>query len=192
MTSEITAESKDETLVRAYLQTREEELFDELYRRYASKIYGRCLSLLNDEVLAQDAVQEIFMKIILNLSKFGEKSKFSTWVYSITYNGCIDIIRKRKKRLLLETPEETISEDFPEEVDDQFVLEVEVDRLKVILEKIDEDDKAVLLMKYLEEMSIKEMAEALSKSESAVKMKIKRAKHRFKLMYHQLFLATDE
>ena len=179
-------------MVRAYLQTREEELFDELYRRYASKIYGRCLSLLNDEVLAQDAVQEIFMKIILNLSKFGEKSKFSTWVYSITYNGCIDIIRKRKKRLLLETPEETITEDLAEEVDDQFVLEVEVDRLKVILEKIDEDDKAVLLMKYLEEMSIKEMAEALSNSESAVKMKIKRAKHRFKLMYHQLFLATDE
>ena len=150
------------------------------------------MSLLQDDVLAQDAVQDIFMKIIVNLSKFGEKSKFSTWVYSITYNWCIDIIRKRKKRMTVEKPEESIPEDLPEEVDDQFVLNVQVDRLKVILSKIDEGDKAVLLMKYLEEMSIKEMSEALSKSESAVKMKIKRAKHRFKLMYHQQFQAADE
>ena len=166
-----------------YLDTRDGRVFDELYERYAGKIYGRCISILYDEAESQDAVQDIFMKILGNLSKFNFKSKFSTWVYSITYNWCIDLIRKRKKRAVVDDADGLGDLDVIDEVDDSFLLETEISRLKLILEKIPADDKAVLLMKYLEEMSIKEMTEVLEKSESAVKMQIKRAKHRFRLIY---------
>ena len=59
--------------------------------------------MLADHGMARDATQDVFIKILLNLSKFTEQSSFSTWVYSITYNYCIDLIRKKKKNILIFT-----------------------------------------------------------------------------------------
>jgi len=87
----------DEEAVEKYLRTQKGFYFDLLYERYSSKIYAKAISILNDEHWAEDCTQEIMMKLLLNLSKFSGKSKFSTWVYSITYNYCIDKIRNRKK-----------------------------------------------------------------------------------------------
>ena len=67
----------DSEIIRQYLSSRDQRYFHTLYRRYSTKIYSRCISLLKDEGLAQDAMQEIFMKLFLNLSKFGERAKFS-------------------------------------------------------------------------------------------------------------------
>ena len=88
---------KDIDLIQEYLRTKDARHFTTLYRKYSGKVYGKCLSLLREEHLAKDATQDIFMKIFLNLNQFGAQSKFSTWVYSITYNYCIDQIRKKKK-----------------------------------------------------------------------------------------------
>ena len=180
-------ETSDEEIVSLYLASQKSIYFDILYTRYSGKVYGKSMSLLKDEAMAEDAVQDIFMKILLNLSKFSMKSRFSTWLYSITYNYCIDLIRRRKKLRKLQSEELDENLDVPEEVDDSFLLETEVKRLKIILEKIPVDDKAVLLMKYQDEMSIKEICAVMEKSESSVKMKIKRAKHKFKRIYFQIF-----
>ncbi len=179
----------DTEVIQLHLSSHNTVYFSLLYKRYANKIYGKCISLLKDEALAQDATQEIFTKIYLNLSKFSERSKFSTWVYSITYNFCIDFLRRKKKEKKLFSGEvdENKAEDIVEEVPDTELLEMEVSRLKVILEKIPVGDKAVLLMKYQDDMSIKEIAETLDKSESAIKMKIKRAKAKAKQVYYQAF-----
>lgn len=174
----------DEELVSLYLKTRDSAYFNEIYRRYSGKIYGRCLSLLKDEASAQDALQEVFIKILINLVKFSERSRLSTWIYSITYNYCIDSIRKNKKNLRLFDNRDIEGMDMEDEVEDNFILETEIHRLQVILERIAPDDKAVLMMKYQDDMSIKEMVVALDKSESAIKMKIKRAKHRFRRIYY--------
>jgi RNA polymerase sigma-70 factor (ECF subfamily) len=140
--------------------------------------------------MAQDATQEIFTKIFLNLAKFNEKSKFSTWVYSITYNFCIDYIRRKKKEKNLFSDEIENAPDIIEEVPDEELLQIEVKRLKSVLENIPSGDKAILMMKYQDDMSIKEIAEILDKSESAIKMKIKRAKHKAQRVYLDLFPAT--
>lgn len=177
----------DEEIVRTYLSTQRSHYFDTLYKRYSKKIYGKCISLLKDEEMAQDAMQDIFMKILLNLSKFSEKSRFSTWVYSITYNYCIDLLRRKKKQKTVIIEDGNAIEDVVEDVNDSFLLETKVNRLKVVLEKIPQGDKMILLMKYQDSMSIKEIGSMLDKSESAIKMKIKRAKHKFKLQYEVLF-----
>lgn len=133
--------------------------------------------MLKDEALAQDATQEIFTKIFLNLSRFAEKSKFSTWVYSITYNYCIDFLRRKKKQIDIFSDEmEKLPELADEETSDKELLEMEIDKLKTVLDNIPPGDRAILLMKYQDEMSIKEIADILDKTESAIKMKIKRAK----------------
>ena len=181
------AETSDSEVVKLYLRTQKPEYFSLLYKRYSVKIFSKCISLLKNEARAQDATQEIFTKIFLNLAKFNERSKFSTWVYSITYNYCIDYLRRKKKEKSLFSDEMENAPDRVEEVDDSALLEMEVSRLKIVLEQIPSGDKMVLLMKYQDEMSIKEMAELLNKSESAIKMKIKRAKHKAQKTYKEIF-----
>ena len=87
----------DNELITRFLADQNPEHFTLLYRRYAGKVFAKCISMLSDEGLARDAVQDIFIKVYLNLARFNEKSSFSTWLYSITYNFCIDIIRRKKK-----------------------------------------------------------------------------------------------
>lgn len=177
----------DEDVVKEYLLTQNPAYFEILYKRYSGKIYGKSISLLKNEARAADATQEIFMKILLNLSKFSGKSRFSTWIYSITYNFCIDIIRKQKKDPSVLVDDMSASHDVVDDFNDALILEVKVERLKVILEDIPTMDKSILLMKYQDDLSIKEISQITQKSESAVKMKIKRAKQKFRKTYKEKF-----
>lgn len=178
----------DAEVIQNYLKNHAPLCFNILYNRYAGKIYAKCIAMLKDEVLAQDATQEIFIKVFTNLSKFGGKSKFSTWVFSITYNYCIDFIRKKKKLKAIFSDEMEKAPDLAEEeISDKVLLEMELDQLKEVLESIPVGDKAILLMKYLEGMSIKEIADAIDKTESAIKMKIKRAKAKAQKVRDELF-----
>lgn len=180
-------EMTDLEVIQAYLKTQEPSYFNILYKKYSVKVYSKCISLLKEEAWAKDATQEIFIKIFLNLSKFGAQSKFSTWVYSITYNFCIDLIRKKKKMKNVFSDEIENAPEMIDEVPDAALLTMEVSRLKNVLEKIPVGDKVILLMKYQEEMQIKEIAAALGKTESAIKMKIKRAKHKSQQVYKSLY-----
>lgn len=170
----------DEEIVSLYLSSQDEYYFSEIYQRYSGKIYGKCLSFFKDESEAADAVHDIFMKLLLNMSKFGEKSKFSTWVYSITYNYCIDILRRGKKLQVTSIEEISGELDVEEDTDESWMDLIDMNIIEDIMNKMHPQDKAVLLMKYIDDLSIKEICGILNKTESAIKMKIKRAKERFR------------
>jgi len=187
LTRDIPATMSDEDVIKEYLATQNSAYFDILYKRYSGKIFGKCISLLKEEARAADATQEVFMKILLNLSKFSGKSKFSTWIYSITYNFCIDVIRRAKKDPSLLVDDIETKHDVVDDVEDTYLLELKVSRLKVILEEIPIMDKSFLLMKYQDDLSIREISEITKKSESAVKMKIKRAKQKFRKTYKEIY-----
>lgn len=174
------AKASDEVLIEEYLKTQKNKYFDLLYQRYKDKVYGKCLSMLNDTELCYDAMQEIFIKVLLNLSKFKNDAKFSTWIYSITYNYCIDIIRREGKYIhsTLEDNTEISNSIYEDDDTDKKLLEINVDRLEVILDEIPFKDKSVLLMKYQGDLSIKDIAEITGKTESAIKMNLKRAKEK--------------
>lgn len=177
----------DSEIIREYLRTQRQDYFSMLYRKYADKVYRKCITLLKDQGLAEDATQEIFVKIMLSLANFNEKAQFSTWVYSITYNFCIDIIRKQKKTKNLFVDDIERAPDVADEIPDEFLRSMEVKRLKIVLDTIPTDDHAILLMKYQDDMSIKDIAEGMGKTESAVKMKIKRAKEKAQFVYKEKF-----
>lgn len=178
----------DEETIEAYLATQNANYFNVLYDRYSSKVFGKCFSLLKSETKAQDAAQEIFVKVLLNLSKFSGKSKFSTWLYSITYNFCIDVIRKNKRDVgVLVDDINAYGDEVADDIEDAQILETNVIRLKEVLNEIPAGDKAILLMKYQDEFSIKDICEILNKSESAIKMKIKRAKEKFVKTYKEMY-----
>lgn len=190
ITGSISKTIDDESAVEQYKLTQNVSYFNLLYERYSGKVYAKCFSMLKDEMAAEDAMQEIFMKILLKISDFAGKAKFSTWLYSITFNFCIDRIRMKKKDKELEVDDiNRYGEHMEDEdsIDDKEIVEVSLDRLKIVMDEIDEEDKATLLMKYQDDMSIKDMCVVFNKSESAIKMQVKRAKERFVKVYNKKY-----
>jgi RNA polymerase sigma-70 factor (ECF subfamily) len=143
--------------------------------------------MLRDQELAEDATQEIFVKILLSLSKFSGKSKFSTWLYSITYNYCIDQIRKVKKENTVTVNDFSRIDQIDDDMYDSEIKETNVFRLKEVMERLSAEDKSILMMKYQDDLSIRDICNILDKTESAVKMKILRAKEKFLKIYHHEF-----
>lgn len=178
----------DRDIIDRYLETQDGSYFSIIYDRYSRLVYAKSLSMLKNEAAAEDAVQEIFIKVMLKLSSYTGDAKFSTWMYAITYNYCIDVIRKTQRKKAIDVEDIGVLEaSMIPEADDARILEVDIKRLKYILERIPRKDKAILMMKYLEEFSIKEIAEIMEKSESAVKMQILRAKEKFLNKYEEAF-----
>lgn len=178
----------DSELIARFLAEQNPEYYTLLYRRYAGKVFAKCISMLGDEASARDAVQDIFIKVFLNLSRFNEKSSFSTWLYSITYNFCIDLIRRKKKiPVLLADDVSRIGDEPVPDIPDSVLLEMKQERLEQVLQKLPEGDRIILLMKYMDDMSIKDIAEFFQKTESAIKMQIMRAKHKAQTIYDTMY-----
>ncbi len=170
----------DEQLVRLYVDTQRNTFFEELYERYADKVYRKCLSFVKDQAKAEDFTHDIFLKLILRVGTFNESSKFSTWLFSITYNYCMDQLRVHKKLAEDELDETIDIADEPEEFDD---IELEAKKLKKALEGLSHDERTILLMKYQDDFSIRDIADTFGFTESAVKMRLKRTKEKLKKRY---------
>lgn len=174
----------DDEIIQLILDGENPKYFEEIYERYALKIYRKCLSFTKSESDAKDLAHDVIIKIYMNLAKFGMKSKFSTWVYAVTYNYCIDNEAKKKKQLTLNEELKLDTEEFSgEEPTDKEILEINIKKLNELLEKLTVAEKSILLMKYQDEFSIKTIAQVTKSGESAVKMKLKRSKEKLLNLY---------
>ena len=167
----------DEELINVIVVQGKTGMYGILYDRYADKVYRKCLSFEKDRDAAQDLAHDILIKVFIQLSKFEARSRFSTWLYSITYNFCIDYVRKKSK--IQTSPLDEERDDFTDTEDTDF-LEMQSDALAKALLKAAPEDKMILLMKYQDDISIKELMGILDISESAVKMRLARARNRVK------------
>jgi RNA polymerase sigma factor (sigma-70 family) len=177
----------DEQLVRLYVDTQRNTFFEALYERYADKVYRKCLSFVKDQAKAEDFTHDIFLKLIVRIGTFKETSKFSTWLFSITYNYCMDQLRLNKKMAedeLIETV------DVAEEAEDIEGIEMDAKRLRQVLESISPEERTILLMKYQDDFSIKDIADTFGLTESAVKMRLKRTKEKLKKRYLESAILT--
>ncbi|MBL0044522.1 MAG: RNA polymerase sigma factor [Flavobacteriales bacterium] len=177
----------DEELVSVLQKEMDAERFAVLYDRYSPKVFQKCIGMTRDRDLAKDLTHDIFVKVFLNLSKFDHRSKFGTWVYSITYNYCLDTIRK-SRRLREEEIDERTEEGVPmDESSEAQLLGLRAERLDHVLKEIEATDRAILLMKYEDELSVVDMQDALGLGESAVKMRLLRARERAMAKYAELY-----
>lgn len=144
------------------------------------------MSFTKNEEEAKDVAHDVILKIYLKLSGFNKKSKFSTWVYAITYNHCVDHQAKQKK--MMNMAEEIRLEeesDLNKSPTDTEILGLSVETLYLLLEELSPTEKSLLLMKYQDGFSIKEIAELTGSGVSAVKMKLKRTKTKLMDIYGQ-------
>lgn len=191
----------DKEIIDLILKTGTTDYFSELYDRYSNKVFRKCCSMVNNEADAQDLAQNILLKAFLNISKFEGRSSFSTWIYAITYNTCINFIKNRGKKGFLtdefddkfDTPTTKNSDGLEDDdIENKKIFEIELEQLKVLLEKIKPEDKRLLLMKYQDNLSIEQIAASLDLSNSAVKMRLLRARARVKKLRVKLFGDTQK
>lgn len=173
----------DEELVQLYVETQRNFYFEQLYERYADKVYRKCLSFVKDSAKAEDFTHDIFIKLIVKLGTFKEDARFSTWLYSITYNYCMDQLRVAKKRGEIYSDEEL---EMADSVDLNTVFDegdVEVKRLNKAMDHLSADEKSILMMKYQDDLSIRDIADIFRVTESAVKMRLLRSREKLRKKY---------
>jgi len=176
----------DEELVRYIVDDKHSELFEELYNRYHSKVVDKCHSFLKNRDLAEDFANDILSKAYEKLPGFKGNSKFSSWLYSITYNYSIDYLRQKKKLHYPNWNSENEIQDIPDE-SEADLENLSYENLLKILEMIHPEEKALLIMKYQDNLPGKQIAQTLRISEDAVKMRLKRARTRVIYLYQTEF-----
>lgn len=171
----------DEELVAKIVQTNNTHLFAVLYDRYASVVYNKCYGFAKSKEEAEDLTHDVFIRLFVKLRTFKGRSKFSTWLYSFTYNFCVNYVQRNvhKKQEKVTVVTDQVKEDSSvEEIDDAVMFALKSEQLAKALNMIEPNEKMVLLMKYQDDMPIKEIAQLLELGESAVKMRLKRAKEK--------------
>ncbi len=173
----------DEELVRLYVETQKNIYFERLYERYCDKVYRKCLSFTKDPVRAEDLTHDIFLKLVVKLSSYREQAKFSTWLYSITYNYCTDQIRSQQLRreVYMDDGWERLDVDTEDGLAE--MAEMEATQMERALHQLPPDEQSILLMKYQDDISIRDIANISGLTESAVKMRLKRSRDKLRKHY---------
>ena len=189
MSSNDITKLSDEDLVRIIVEKNDTHLFAILYDRYAGVVYNKCYGFSKNKEEAQDLTHDVFIRLFVKLRTFKGKSKFSTWLYSFTYNFCVNYVQRnafKKKEKVTVVTDNIKEDDVSQEIEDATLFELKSEKLAKALALIDPADKMILLMKYQDDMSIREIQEVLEVGESAVKMRIKRAKQKVVKTYEEL------
>src|SRR5690554_3754500 len=149
-------------------------------RRYQRTLYNVCARYLGNDRDADDVCQEIMLKVLYGLKKFEGKSKFKTWLYSITYNECTTQYRKdrRKRRLFDALSLNPLDEEV--ELEQIDTKENNLDRWLVDVNTI---DKEIIILRFVAELEFQEIASIMHLGLSATKMRYKRAIDKLKKHY---------
>ena len=170
------------------------ESFEKLIKIYEKRIYNICLRLLKDQEEAYDAAQEVCIKIWKQLSQFKGDSKFSTWVYRIATNTCIDLLRKQKKReneVTLFTDDEEQEERLTDLTDiwKDMSEQLAGDELRSVIwqgiQELKVDHRMVIVLRDVEGKSYDEIANALGVSIGTIKSRLSRARQQLKKILEQ-------
>ena len=163
--------------------------FEELILKHEKIVYNVALRMMNHGEDAKDISQEVFLKAYRSLSNFDERSAFSTWLYRITHNTCIDEMRKRKGKQSYSLEEELENEegsmqrqiadegDTPEE---SLLREEQKSEILQALDNLSAEHKAAIILRDVKGLSYEEIAEILELSLGTVKSRISRGRNQLK------------
>lgn len=154
----------------------DEAAFGELVARYQVAVYNLCYRMLGQSQDAEDAAQEVFLRVYRQLKSYDPAQRFSTWVLSIASHYCIDQLRKRRLSVV---PLETIvgwarsRQASPDEV---VVDGEERDRVQHLLQQLPEKYRLALILRYWYDLSYAEIARVAQLPENTVKTRLHRAR----------------
>jgi RNA polymerase sigma-70 factor (ECF subfamily) len=148
------------------------DAFEELVRRHRLATYRVALRLLGDESDAEDATQDAFVQAWRNLGGFRSDAAFSTWMYRVVTNRCLNMLRARRRTEPLPDDREAPASS-PDRIAE---ARWQVEDLKLAILRLTPEQRAPLVLRELQGCSYEEIAEALGVSISAVKSRLHRAR----------------
>ncbi len=177
----------DEQLLIKKAQKGDIKSFEKLILQYENIIYNICIKILKNEQEAYDATQEVCIKIWKQINNFEGKSKFSTWVYRIASNQCLDILRKQRNQKVVSIHQNTTDDEWIMEVEDttqdilKHIENIELqDTLKLALQELTPEHKSIIVLRDVQDYSYDEISQRLDISLGTVKSRLSRARQTLK------------
>lgn len=164
------------------------QAFSFLIDKYQNLVYSLALKLLKKPEEAEEMAQDTFVKAFQKIHTYEGKSKFSTWLYSITYNACISELRKRRV-VFSSIDDRQISDQDEQKMHDYYRETKKEDQekyLNLALSKLPEDDQVLVTLYYYENQSMDEISTITGLSVSNIKVKIHRARKRMYSLLHEM------
>src|ERR1043165_6839725 len=162
-------------------QKGDERAFEELAGKHTRGVLNLVYRYLGDATRAQDVAQDIFVKVYRARMKYEPKAKFSTWLYRIAVNHCLNEIRDRKSQPSLAAPINDMLEEPEGENPDARMSRVELQAaVKSAIDSLPENQRMAVILARYEDMSYDEIAQTMGMSLEAVKSVLFRAKENLK------------
>jgi RNA polymerase sigma-70 factor, ECF subfamily len=162
------------------------EAFQQIFHKYSPSLVSFAFRFLGSQARAEEIAQEVFLQVYRWQKRYEPKAKFSTWLFKIAHNHCLNEVRKGEYRVSLESldpPEDMEGEERERNIpdatsskgEDILAAKEAADRIEKILRRIPESQRTALLLSRMEGMSYQEVAEVLGSTEKAVKSLVFRA-----------------
>ena len=155
----------------ARCQSGDRVAWDSLVDAYWQRLYGYALRATNNAELAQDMVQETFLRIVQRLGRYDDQGKFEAWLFRILVN----LVRDHGRSLSRHPTQSTVIEAGGERIEltdelsgkvpapfDQLYMQEDMDALQVALRKLPEGDRQILLLRHFADMPFKDIAQTLN------------------------------
>jgi RNA polymerase sigma-70 factor (ECF subfamily) len=159
-----------------------ENQFLEIYNEFSQLVYNLSLSYLQNIEDSKEATQDVFVKIHTKLEGFNNKSSLKTWIYRITINHCLDVIKSKNRKYRLFFTRENEDYDSKDFNHPGAKLESKEEMEKIFREinKLPEKQKTALILKTIEGIPQKEIATVMKMNEKAVESLLTRARKKLK------------
>lgn len=162
----------------------DQNAYSDIVSSYQQSLYHVCYRILGNQQEAEDVAQEAFVRAYINLHTFDTKRKFSTWLYRIATNLCIDRLRKKKPDYYLDADvpgteglnmysQIASGERLPEEEIERMELK---DRIHYEINRLPEKYRTVIILKYIEELPLQQISDILEIPLGTVKTRVHRGR----------------
>lgn len=175
-------------------QQGDQAAFERLLKKFERKVFGLIYRIVRSPSEIEDIAQEVFTKLYFSLPQFRLEASFEAWLYRITINQCYDFLRKRKRDA--QVTESDLSEEealfferfgsmtqphYPD-ISKRLEIRQTAERL---LSELPPRDRALLILKEIEELSIEELTEIFKSSANAIKLRLFRARSQLRQVYEK-------
>ena len=171
----------DQELLQYYYETKDQQWIGVLLERYTLLLLGVCMKYLKNEEEAKDAVQQIFLKVLTEVTKY-KVDYFKSWLYMVAKNHCLMKLRNKSAKNLKELNEDLIVEDAETDRHEVLANEKTYSLLEEAIEELSEEQKLCITLFYLQKNSYQQIIDKTGFSPMQVKSYIQNGKRNLKLL----------